>query len=276
MSKQTHPLIQAINISGKKPEVVEYGYAVYRLPLTYEGVYVERDLLALSWESKKGEKKIRPIRVVSKNYYLLPHSRLEQEAKDAGFEVQVVETGTAFKAIAYRDEESQIIIRNSYRVGSFKIDLSVKVEDTYLPVFSDFIRMPHLQTRGEVLNATALEEMWLFAQIIPSKLSKLKDEIVPLGFLDFLKGLRVVKREYENGILKKEEIDEIGAQLYAKLKRYTNLYDFSVNLMREISTLPNTYSYRRIKDRIERYTGAVIREVLKLREALARHQLVSV
>jgi len=276
MSKVVKPsLIQAINTSGKKPEVVEYGYAVYRLPLTYEGVYVERDLLALSWESKKGEKKIRPIRVVSKNYYLLPHSRLEQEAKDAGFEVQVVETGTAFKAIAFRDEETSLVIRNSYRVGSFKIDLSVKVEDTYLPVFTDYIRMPHLQTRGEVLNANALEEALLFATTISSQLPKLQEEITPMGFLEFLRGLKVVRRKYD-GMLVKEEIDEIGAQLYAKLKKYSNLYDFSIQLMKEISTLPNTYAYRRIKDRVERYTGAVIREVLKLREALARHQLVSV
>ena len=33
------------------------------------------------------------------------------------------------------------------------------------------------------------------------------------------------------------------------------------------------YGYRRIRDRIERYTGSVIREVLKLREALDRMRL---
>ena len=30
------------------------------------------------------------------------------------------------------------------------------------------------------------------------------------------------------------------------------------------------YSYRRLRDRIDRYTGTVIREVLRLREALDR------
>jgi len=105
-------------------------------------------------------------------------------------------------------------------------------------------------------------------------LPKLKRETVPFSYLEFVKNLKVVRREYENGFLKKEEIDEVGKSLYARLKRYTNLYDFTLHLIRETQDFSEKgYGYRKIKDRIERYTGAVIREVLRMREALESMRL---
>ena len=271
-------LLKTISASGKKPEVEEYGYQIYRLSLKYEGAYVGRDLLALSWErevKKVKERKIRPIRVVSEEYYLIPHSRLHKEMKEAGFEVKVLKTGTDFKAEGrLRDADAYLLLRNSYRGGAFGVDIFVKTEESYLPVFKDALWYPHRATGGQLLRREALEEVWEFAKTIPSALLRLKRESVPLGYLEFIKELRVVKREYENGSLKREEIDEIGKSLYAKLKRHSNLYDFTLHLIKETEGYTDMgYGYRRIRDRIERYTGAVIREVLHLREALDRMKL---
>ena len=265
-------LLKAIFASGKKPEVVEYGYQIYRLPLKYEGAYVGRDLLALSWEK---EQKIRPIRVVSEQYYLIPHSRLEGEMREAGFEVSVLKTGTDFRAKgSLTDKEAYLFLRNSYRNGAFAIDIYLKTEEIYLPVFKDALWYPHRATQGQLLTREALEEVWNFAKTIPHSLPRLKKETVPLGFYEFVKNLRVVKREYENGVLKKEEIDEVGKSLYAKLKRHANLYDFTLHLIRETESFPEKgYGYRKIRDRIERYTGTTVREVLRLREALERMKL---
>ena len=280
MWKELEPkLLQAISTSGFLPEVEEYGYSIYRLPLTYKGAYVGRDLLCLSWvrKPKKGveEKKIRPIRVVSEQYYLIPHSRLEREMRKAGFTVSVLKTGTDFRAKGtLADKESYLLLRNSYRNGAFAVDIFVKTEELYLPVFKDAIWYPHKATQGQLLTKEALEEVWNFAKTIPSALPKLKRESVPLGYLEFVKNLRVVKREYENGSLKKEEIDPVGETLYKKLRKHTNLYDFTLHLIRETESFSNMgYGYRRLRDRIERYTGAVIREVLRLREALERMKL---
>ncbi len=265
-------------LEGRKPEVAEYGYQIFRLPLEYKGVYVERDLLCLSWErevKKAKVRKIRPIRVVSNEYYLIPHSRLEREMKEAGFTVSVLKTGTDFKAEGVlTDKEAYLLLRNSYRNGAFAIDIYVKTEELYLPVFKDALWYPHRATQGQLLTKEALEEVWNFAKTIPHFLSRLKKETVPLGFYEFVKNLKVVKREYENGSLKKEEVDEVGRSLYTKLKRHTNLYDFTLHLIRETESFTEKgYGYRRIRDRIERYTGSVIREVLRLREALERARL---
>ena len=265
-------------LEGRKPEVAEYGYQIFRLPLEYKGVYVERDLLCLSWEKevKKAKiRKIRPIRVVSNEYYLIPHSRLEREMKEAGFTVSVLKTGTDFRAKGIlKDQEAYLLLRNSYRNGAFAIDIYLKTEEIYLPVFKDALWYPHRATGGQLLRKETLEEVWEFAKTIPSALPKLKRESVPLGYLEFVKNLRVVKREYENGSLKKEEIDEVGKNLYAKLKKYTNLYDFILHLIRETESFSSMgYGYKRIRDRIERYTGTTVREVLRLREALERMKL---
>ncbi|HHJ63312.1 MAG TPA: hypothetical protein ENJ61_00230 [Aquifex aeolicus] len=265
-------------LKGRKPEVAEYGYQIFRIPLSYKGVYVERDLLCLSWEREvKGvrERKIRPIRVVSQEYYLIPHSRLEREMRDAGFEVSVFKTGTDFRAQGtLKDQEAYLLLRNSYRNGAFAVDIYVKVGEVYMPTFKDAIWYPHRATNGPLLTREALEETWNFAKTIPSVLPKLKREAVPLGYLEFVKSLKVVRREYENGSLKKEEVDPVGEALYRKLKKYGNLYDFVLHLIRETEPFPEKgYGYRRIRDRIERYTGTVIREVLRLREALERMKL---
>lgn len=271
-------LLKAIFASGKKPEVEEYGYQIYRFPLNYKGAYVGRDLLALSWErevEKVRERKIRPIRVVSEQYYLIPHSRLHREMKEAGFEVSVQKTGTDFKAKgSLRDTGAYLLLRNSYRGGAFAIDVYVRTEEVYLPAFKDALWYPHRATGGQLLRREVLEGIWEFAKTIPSALPRLKREAVPLGYLEFVKELRVVKREYENGSLKREEIDAIGKSLYAKLKKYTNLYDFTLHLIRETESYTEMgYGYRRLRDRIERYTGTVIREILRLREALESMRL---
>ena len=70
-------------------------------------------------------------------------------------------------------------------------------------------------TGGQLLRKETLEKIWEFAKTIPSALPKLKRESVSLSYLEFVKNLKVVKREYENGSLKKEEIDEVGKSLYA-------------------------------------------------------------
>jgi len=60
-------LIEAV-VFRVAPEVTEYGYQIYRLPLYYKHVYTERDLLCMYFETnakKKKEGKIRPIRVVT-------------------------------------------------------------------------------------------------------------------------------------------------------------------------------------------------------------------
>lgn len=278
MWKEVQPrLLQAIATSGKEPEVVEYGYSVYRLPLYHEGVYVERDLLLFVWKREfKGEviRKCRPIRVVSSQYYLVPHSRLEKEMRDAGFEVSVLKAGTDFKAQGFlRNETGAVLqVRNSYRNGAFAVDILLKTEEVYLPVFKDALWMPHKATSsGKLLTKEALEEIWEFAKTIPSSLPKLKSERVPLGFYEFVRELKVVKREYENGLPVKEEVDHVGGKLYSKLKRFTNLYEFVLHLIKETEDFPEKgYAYRRVKERVERYTGVVIREVLNLREALER------
>ena len=277
MWKDVEPRLISV-LSGRKPEVSEYSYQIYRLPLNYGGVYVERDLLCLSWEREvkgKKEQKIRPIRVVSSQYYLIPHSRLEGEMKDAGFEVDILKTGTDFKAKGKLvDQEAYLLLRNSYRNGAFAVDIYLKTEEVYLPVFKDAIWYPHKATQGQLLKKEALEEVWEFSKTIPSALPRLKKESVPLGFYEFVRNLKVVKREYENGSLKKEEIDEVGKRLYTKLKRHINLYDLTLHLIKETQNFSDMgYGYRRIRDRIERYTGTVIREVLRLREALERMKL---
>ena len=277
MWKEVQPkLISALK--GRKPEVAEYRYQIFRLPLHYRGVYVERDLLCLAWErqvKEKKEKKIRPIRVVSNQYYLIPHSRLEREMREAGFDVSVLKTGTDFKAKGVlKDQNNYLLLRNSYRSGAFAIDIYLKTEEIYLPVFKSALWYPHKATQGQLLTKETLEEIWNFAKTIPSAIPRLKKEIVPLNYLDFIKNLKVVKREYENGTLKKEEIDEVGKGLYSRLKRHTNLYDFTLHLIRETEDFSEKgYGYRRLRDRIERYTGTVIREVLRLREALERMRL---
>ncbi len=262
-------ILEAISTHAKLPEVEEYGYAIYRLPLTYEGRYVGRDLLCLSWESEKLGKKIRPIRVVSSQYYLIPHSHLEAEMIDAGFRTNIIQVGTHFKAEAFIDSEAYLLLRNSYRVGAVGVDIYVKTKGLYLPVFKDAIRYPHRATNGPLLTKEALEEVWEFAKLIPNYLPALRKEYVPLSFIEFVKNLKVIKREYENGVLVKEETDEVGKKLYACLRKYTNLYEFVLILLRESEKLIEMgYGYRKIRDRIERYTGTVIREVLDLRGRL--------
>lgn len=264
------PILEAISTHAKLPEVEEYGYAIYRLPLTYEGRYVGRDLLCLSWESEKWGKKIRPIRVVSSQYYLIPHSRLEKEMREVGFNVDILLCGTHFRAKGTSgDRKAYLLLRNSYRNGAFAVDIYVSTGNLYLPVFKDAIRYTHRATNGPLLNPQALEEVWEFAKLIPNYLPDLKREYVPLSYIEFVKSLKVVKREYENGCLKKEEVDEVGKALYMKLKKYTNLYSFILGLLRESEKLTEMgYGYRRVRDRIERYTGAVIRDVLNLRGRL--------
>ena len=269
-------LLQAISTSGFLPEVEEYGYQIYRLPLTFKGAYVRRDLLCLSWvrKPKKGveERKIRPIRVVSERYVLVPHSRLEKELRDAGVKVTVIQTGTRFIARAEK-EQAILVVRNSYRVGSFKVDIHLKTESLILPVFTDYFRIPHIATQGKYLTPEAISEAFEFVKVIALQLPKLKNETPSLGLHEFVKNLRVVKREYESGAVVKEEIDEVGKRIYPKVSRQKNLYDFIVTLISEMDKLPDTYLYKRLKERVERYTGAVIREVLKLREALERMRL---
>jgi len=264
-------VLRAISTSGKKPEVEEYGYQIYRLPLAYEGAYVGRDLLALSWEGKiKKEVKIRPIRVVSSRYVLVPHSRLEKEMRDAGAKVKILRTGTQFETRCWRkgDITTLLTLRNSYRVGAFRVDILLQEEGLYVPVFADFIRVPHIATQGRFLTPEAISEAFSFAKVIASELPRLKSITPSLGLLEFVKELRVVKREYDKGVLVKEETDEVGKKIYARLKREKTLYGFLLCLLKEVNALPEGYLYRRLRERVERYMGVVVRETLSLQAKL--------
>ncbi len=247
-----------------EPVVREFGYEVYRLPLHYKGAYVGRDLLLLAWFSKsKREKCVRPIRVVSERYVLVPHSTIVREMEEIGVKPRIIQTGTRFQA-EVRRETSRLLVENSYYYGSFRLHIYVQVDTLDLPIWTDFLRVPHIRSVEGLFTKESISEALEFGKAIVGHLKLLRGMQTPKGLQEFVKSLKVVRREYHDGKLVKEEVDEVGKRIFSKLLD-RSFYSFVIKLLLELTLMAERgYAYRRLKERVERYLGKVISSYLEL------------
>lgn len=224
-------LWEAMEVASEKKEEFECPVMrakVLRVPLSFQGVYVERDIVGMYKDKKVF------IGFCASGYSLVKNEQLlsivSQEVKPKDLRKYVDENGYVFNFKAILTDDLSIVGRNSYMPS---VALSILLLFQNVPIFS--LSRRHY---GKDILFGVKNNLEAVLPNIDKRVENLRNFYVE-GIPDFLKEkikkkIRV-EREKSIGGVKKIKTEAIGEALLLKHQN-SSLFDFVVDLTREVYT----------------------------------------